>query len=64
MLSGTPPNARGVAAMTGSPLRRYGGKTHMAKRRVGLLAPHTRFVEVFGGAGGVILTKVPSTDEV
>lgn len=47
-----------------SPIHRYGGKGHIARRLARLLAPHTRFVEVFGGSGAVLTAKPPSPSEV
>lgn len=47
-----------------SPIHRYGGKGHIARRLAKLLAPHTRFVEVFGGSGAVLTAKPPSPSEV
>ena len=48
----------------GSPIHWYGGKGHLAAKLVKLLAPHDRFVDVFGGAGSVLLSKPPSAHEV
>ena len=48
----------------GSPIHWYGGKGRLAAKLVKLLAPHDCFVEVFGGAGSVLLAKPPSAREV
>jgi DNA adenine methylase len=41
-----------------------GGKYHLAPKLVKLLPPHKIYVEVFGGAGNVLLTKPASQIEV
>lgn len=41
-----------------------GGKFHLAPKLVKLLPSHRIYVEVFGGAGNVLLTKPPSPIEV
>lgn len=41
-----------------------GGKYHLAPKLVKLLPSHRIYVEVFGGAGNVLLTKPPSPIEV
>lgn len=46
--------------MIRSPIKWVGGKSRLRKVLVGLLPPHACYVEVFGGAGWVLLAKEPS----
>lgn len=52
--------------MISAPIQRYGGKGggRMRKTLVGILPDHEKYVEVFGGAGTVLLAKRPCRDEV
>ncbi len=46
------------------PFRYYGGKSHIGKQIVKYFPEHTTFVDVFGGAGNIILNKKPSKIDV
>lgn len=41
------------------PLKTHGGKNYLATKIVGLMAPHTHFVEPYFGGGAVLLAKDP-----
>ncbi len=41
------------------PIKRHGGKCYLAKRIVGLMPPHTHYVEPFFGGGAVLLARDP-----
>ncbi len=41
------------------PLKWHGGKHYLAKRIIGLMPPHTHYVEPFFGGGAVLLNKCP-----
>ena len=43
----------------GTPLKTHGGKTYLAKRIVGLMSPHTHYVEPYAGGLSVLLAKDP-----
>ena len=47
-----------------SPLKWYGGKQKIASRILQLFPAHRTYVEVFGGAGHLLLQKQPSKVEV
>lgn len=47
-----------------SPLRWVGGKHYLVNRLLGLIPPHTTYVEVFGGAAHLLFAKEPVTVEV
>jgi DNA adenine methylase len=47
-----------------SPIKWVGGKSRLSKVIVPLIAEHTCYVEVFGGAGWVLFQKTPSQVEV
>lgn len=50
--------------MTKSPISWYGGKYYMANKIIALMPKHKVFVEVFGGAGHIILKKEKSEIEI
>lgn len=45
-------------------LRYYGGKFRLAKWIIGQFPPHVCYVEPFGGAGSLILRKLPSYHDI
>lgn len=47
-----------------APFPWFGGKQRMAPRIIDLFPEHTTYVEVFGGAGAVILSKSPAVLDV
>lgn len=47
-----------------SPIKWVGGKRNIKKTLVKMMPPHFQYVEVFGGAGWVLLEKEPSKVEV
>jgi DNA adenine methylase len=46
------------------PINRYGAKSALAKRIIGLLPPHDCYVEPFFGSGAVLFAKAPSKVEI
>lgn len=50
--------------MTRSPFKWIGGKSRLRKQIIDLLPIHSCYVEVFGGAGWVLLGKPPSSVEI
>ena len=50
--------------MLNSPIKWAGGKSRLRKSVIDLLPPHTCYVEVFGGAAGVLFGKPPSDVEI
>lgn len=50
--------------MLNSPFKWVGGKSRLRKYIIPLIAPHSCYVEVFGGAGWVLFGKKPSDVEV
>jgi DNA adenine methylase len=50
--------------MLNSPIKWVGGKSRMRKTIIGLIPPHTCYVEVFGGAAWVLFGKPPSDVEI
>jgi len=47
-----------------SPIRYYGGKSHMLKEIISLFPPHKTYVEPFGGGAHVLISKQPSELEI
>jgi DNA adenine methylase len=47
-----------------SPIKWVGGKRNLRKLIVGIMPSHFQYVEVFGGAGWVLLYKSPSKLEI
>lgn len=50
--------------MTSAPIRYYGSKWRLASWVISFFPPHETFVDVFGGAGNIILQKQPSKVEI
>ncbi len=50
--------------MVAPPFPWFGGKQYLVKRLLPLLPPHDVYVEVFGGAGSLLLAKRPAPVEV
>lgn len=48
-----------MAARISPPLKWHGGKHYLAERIVGLMPPHTHYVEPYFGGGAVLLAKDP-----
>lgn len=47
-----------------SPIKWVGGKSKLVNKLIPLIPSHKCYVEVFGGAGGMLFAKEPSTVEM